>query len=300
MQSPLSLKGLNTFAAAAETLSFQDAAQRLHVTPSAVSHQIRSLEDVLGYALFERGDRSIALTRRGEELYMGVRSPLRQLHDAGRAALRRSVDNTLAVSVVPGFATRWLLPRLQDFHAHHPEVNLSVVADTAVVDLLASPFDAAIRRGRAPWPGLSAELLFPLSTVAVCRPGLVQKRGSLFSPDELADQALVHLLHLPRLWNDWLHTAGVDRSEDLPGLRVQDWAQSLEAVASSDAVGLVDLSLVNDDLESGRLALACEHVMTGPEGFFLVWPGERGDSPSAGTALGALHSWLLEQAGRAV
>ena len=144
MRARLSFQNLNTFATAAEVLSFQEAAELLHVTPSAVSHQIRSLEASLGYPLFERLDKRVRLTNRGRQLFLEIREPLKQLHQASRNALHGSEDNALALSVAPVFATRWLLPRLKNFRARYPEISLSVIAAAGLVDFRSDPFDAAI------------------------------------------------------------------------------------------------------------------------------------------------------------
>ena len=160
MQSRLPLNSLNTFAAAAEKLSFQAAAEVLFVTPSAVSHQIRHLEELLGYKLFERLDKRVRLTTQGERLFNDIRLPIGQLHEAARRAQRGVDDSTLAISVAPMLATGWLLPRLKDFYQLNSDINLSVVAATEVVDFSSDPFDASIRMGRGGWSNVKAVHLF--------------------------------------------------------------------------------------------------------------------------------------------
>jgi LysR family glycine cleavage system transcriptional activator len=123
MQNRLPLNSLNCFAYAADHLSFQKAAEALYVTPSAVSHQIRNLEKVLGYKLFDRSDQGVKLTSLGENLFADIRNPIQQLQAASRRALRGLKDNSLAISVAPIFATGWLLPRLQNFYISYPEIN---------------------------------------------------------------------------------------------------------------------------------------------------------------------------------
>lgn len=291
MRTRLSLQNLNTFATAAHAMSFQDAAEVLGVTPSAVSHQIRNLESLLGYPLFERLDKRIRLTDRGNRLYLEIREPLRQIHQASRSALRGSDDNALALSVAPVFATRWLLPRLKDFRACSPEINLSVIATVSLVDFHTDPFDAAIRMGGGNWPETVSRRLFDKRIVAVCHPNLVARNGGPFAIEQLADQALIHNASMDGLWQEWLASAGIAPTGPLAGVEVQDSAQVLEAINAQEAIGLVDLSFIGDDLQDGRLVLACDHILAGDDGYFLTYPEtvrERG-------ALQAFEQWILSQ-----
>ena len=294
MQAKLPFNNLNAFGAAAATLSFQGAAELLHVTPSAVSHQIRKLESILGYKLFERLDKSVRLTVRGERLYLDIRSPLRQLHEASRNALRVTEDNTLALSVAPVFATRWLLPRLKGFYKSHPEINLSVVATTSMVNFRTDPFDAAIRMGNGSWPDTRSDLLFTRRIVAVCHPRLRAANGGSLSPKQLIEQALIHNSSMKGLWREWFRSAGVTIPAKLAGLEVQNSAQVLEAIASSDAIGLIDLSFIGTDLDvGGQLALACDHVLSGDDGYFLTCPEPVRNLSS----LRAFAHWIFSQVG---
>ena len=251
MRARLSFQNLNTFATAAEVLSFQEAAELLHVTPSAVSHQIRSLEASLGYPLFERLDKRVRLTNRGRQLFLEIREPLKQLHQASRNALHGSEDNALALSVAPVFATRWLLPRLKNFRARYPEISLSVIAAAGLVDFRSDPFDAAIRMGNGHWPDTVSKRLFGKRIVAVCHPNLIMNNGG----STLSDIRMV-------------------------------------AIKAEDAIGLVDRSFVSDEINEGRLVLACDHVLSGDGGYFLTYP----ESASERTSLQLFEQWIFSQA----
>lgn len=287
------MQNLNTFAAVAQALSFRGAAEVLHVTPSAVSHQIRSLESLLGYPLFERLDKHIRLTSRGRQLYLEIREPLRQLHEASRNALRGPEDNALALSVAPVFATRWLLPRLKDFRARHPEINLSVIAAADLVDFRADPFDAAIRMGGGKWPDTVSKRLFGQRIVAVCHPDLIVRNGGMFSVEQIADQALIHNASMGDLWREWFGSSGIALSSDSAGVEVQGTAQVLEAINAGDAIGLVDLSFVGDDVNEGRLALACDHILSGEDGYFLTYP----ETMAERTSIRSFEQWIFSQVG---
>lgn len=292
MQPRLPLNNLNTFAEAAEHLSFQQAARALFVTPSAVSHQVRNLENILGYKLFERLDKSVRLTARGERLFLDIRGPMRQLHEASRKAVRGREDNSLALSVAPAFATGWLLPRLRSFYAAHPDINLSVVATIELADFSSDPFDASIRMGSGSWGNTSAVYLFEQVLAAVCHPSLLENLGRLLTPAQVAEYPLILNAYMPGTWDTWFEAAGI-RFPSSSGnrLEVQGVAQVVEALQSGDAIGLVDKNFIRQDLESGRLALACEQVVTGSGGYYLVHADAGADLPS----LVRFREWLGSQ-----
>ena len=292
MQSRLPLNSLNTFAAAAERLSFQEAAEALFVTPSAVSHQIRHLEGLLGYPLFERLDKRVKLTTRGERLYDDIRQPIAQLQEASRKALRGVDDNTLAISVAPMFATGWLLPRLREFHRDHADINLSVVVATELVNFGSDPFDAAIRMGKGLWPDLQVHHLFDSEIVAVCRPGLLQHRQTLLSPEEIANSELIQNTFIPGLWSEWFASAGLkpDGKQRMQ-VGVQGSAQVIEAVQSSDAFGLIDKNFIDNDIKSGRLMVASDHVLHSEQAYYLTYPDVSIGLP----ALQRFEAWLQEK-----
>ncbi len=295
MQNRLPLNNLNTFASAAEHLSFQKAAESLYVTPSAVSHQVRNLEQLLGYKLFDRLDKKVRLTLQGEQLFNDIQIPIRQLHEASRKALRGIGDNSLALSVAPVFATGWLLPRLKNFYASHPEINLSVIATTDVIDFNSDPFDASIRMGKGDWKKLISYRLFNSEIVAVCHPDMLAElaeKSSLFTPAELSKHPLIENSSMPGLWNPWFESAGIEVSAKISAnLQVQNSAQVVEVLQSGDSIGLIDRNLIKNDIKSGRLAIACEHVLQGEDGYFLTAPQSAKTLPS----FQCFKDWLNSQ-----
>lgn len=291
MKIKLSLQNLNTFATAAQTLSFQAAAAILHVTPSAVSHQIRNLESVLGYPLFERLDKAVKLTHRGQQLYLDITEPLQQIHQASRKALRCTDDLSLALSVAPVFATRWLLPRLKDFRAQYPNVSLSVVATSSIADFRNDPFDAAIRMGSGHWPDTLSTRLFNKCIVAVCHPNLLIKNGGQFGIEQLSTQSIIHNASMKGLWQEWLNSTGLSTFPIPTGIEVPSTAQVLEAISAEEAIGLVDLNFIDQDIKDGRLVYACSHQLSGDDGYFLTYPETLYDR----TALQIFKQWLEAQ-----
>ena len=158
-----SLNGLRAFEAAARHLSFTQAASELNVTQTAISHQIKRLEEELGVRLFIRQNRSLALTQQAQEYLPGIRAAFNDLRLATDRLLRKDDDHVLTVSTLASLAAKWLLPRLTDFQEQHPGIDVRITTSTSLVDFQRDDVDAAIRYGRGQWPGLRADWL-----MAVC------------------------------------------------------------------------------------------------------------------------------------
>ncbi|SFG82988.1 LysR substrate-binding domain-containing protein [Neptunomonas qingdaonensis] len=206
-------------------------------------------------------------------------------------ALRESEKNFLALSVAPVFATRWLLPRLKNFYAQNPEINLSVIATPDLVNFRSDPFDVAIRMGHGHWPNTISKRLFTKRIVAACHPDLFEKNSGTFAIEELTKQPLIHNSSMKGLWLEWMSSAGVVPPNELSGIEVQGTAQVLEAISSGDAIGLVDLSFVGNDLDAGRLVLASEHVLSGDDGYFLTYP----EATSEQISLQRFEQWIFSE-----
>jgi LysR family glycine cleavage system transcriptional activator len=291
MQHRISLNQLNAFAVAAEHLSFQAAAEELYVTASAVSHQIRSLEDILGYKLFDRLDKRVRLTAAGERLFLDIRMPIKQIHEAGRKALRGVDDNKLALSVAPVFATGWLLPRLKDFYSCYPDISLSLVATSDYADFNKDPFDASIRLGNGEWEGMNSIHLIGKEMVAVSSPSLLKQTKGMLTPAEVVKFPLVLNASMPNIWKEWILAAGAElppREQFM--LQVESSAQAVEVVQSGESIGLVDRHFFQQDIASGRLAIVCEHVLRGDDGFYLLYPEATRHLPS----FHHFKDWLCE------
>ena len=292
MQNTLPLNNLNTFVAAANHLSFQKAAESLFVTPSAVSHQVRNLENILGYKLFERLDKQVKLTSQGERLFNEINAPMSQIHDASRKALRGLGENTLALSVAPVFATGWLLPRLKDFYSAHPEINLSMVATSDIVDLLTDAFDASIRFGTGNWQGLATHHLFNSEMVVVCSQQMIANNKGMFTAKEISEMTLVHNTTVPKLWTEWFQQVGITMPEiNSANIHVQGSAHIIETLQAGDSVGIIDRNFIEHDIKSGRLAIASEHILENSSGYYLAYPHSLEGLPS----LTVFKEWLNTQ-----
>src|SRR6266436_8212994 len=187
-----SLNGLRAFEAAARHLSFTQAASELNVTQTAISHQIRRLEEELGIRLFVRKNRALSLTPEAREYLPGIRAAFNDLRLATDRLLRKGDDNVLTISTLASLAAKWLLPRLSAFQEAHPDIDVRITTSTGLIDFRGGDVDAAIRYGRGNWPGLRAEWLMADQLFPVCSPTLLTGDKPLRRPEDLADQVLLH------------------------------------------------------------------------------------------------------------
>src|ERR1700742_3557375 len=187
-----SLNGLRAFEAAARHLSFTNAATELNVTQTAISHQIRRLEEELGIRLFVRQNRALALTAEARDYLPGVRAAFNDLRLATDRLLRKDNEHVLTVSTLASFAAKWLLPRLSSFQEEHPGIDVRITTSTALVDFKSGDVDAAIRYGRGHWPGLRTDWLLRDELFPVCSPALLEGSKGLKCPQDLVHHTLLH------------------------------------------------------------------------------------------------------------
>src|SRR6202161_470247 len=187
-----SVNGLAAFEAAARHLSFTIAASELNVTQTAISHQIRRLEEELGIRLFVRKNRALALTPEARDYLPGIRAAFDDLRLATERLLRKENDRVLTVSTLASLAAKWLLPRLTAFQEAHPGIDVRITTSTALVDFRGGAVDAAIRYGRGHWAGLRADWLTADELFPVCSPALLTGDKPLRSPGDLAHKTLLH------------------------------------------------------------------------------------------------------------
>jgi LysR family glycine cleavage system transcriptional activator len=247
-----SLAALKAFDAAARLGSFQQAAQALHLTPSAVSHQIRGLELEFGQPLFSRRHRKVELTEAGRTLQAYVARGFEELR-RGAAALRQDRrPNVLRISAAPAFAAAFLTHRIEAFEAAHKGMELRLEVSHAVVDLGVEAIDAAVRLLTAPPADLHSELLIPIVAGPVCTPELAAR---LKTPADLAQATRLCISQDPRGWRPWLRAAGLD--EDVPPGR-ELWFETLNVAIQGalDGLGvaLAPLTLTAQHVQAGRLA----------------------------------------------
>lgn len=285
------MPALRAFEAAAQMLSFKEAAAQLYRTPSAVSHQIRRLERDLGTALFHRDPGGLRLTEAGREYLRAVSGALDDLAEATTRLRRQHGQAAVAISLFPSFAVRWLIPRLHDFRARHPDVEIELISSVRRADLDSGLIDAAIRFGEGDWPGLRCDPLMAEERTPVCSPGLAAGPPPLRRVSDLAHAVLLHNGAHPGEWAEWLAAAGVEGVDADRGPVFDASNEVLAAAANGLGVALGRRPLVEVDLEAGRLVAPFEERVRTEGRYWLVAPEATADRP----ALAQLRAWLREQ-----
>jgi LysR family glycine cleavage system transcriptional activator len=275
-QPVLPLNALRAFEAIARHLSFAKAAEELHVTPAALSHQIRALEEQLGLELFHRRTRAIELTDAGRLIYPGLQSGFDSVRNAMRQLQRARDRNVLVISATPGLVAKWLMPRLWRFLHAHPDIDARVSATLKLADFSSDGVDVAIRRmNEDAHPHLHAEKLFADSVLPVCSPRLVE--AGLKSPADLERFPLIHYdiptsMTAPPLWADWLAVAGVRGIDAIRGLRLNVADHALDAAVSGAGVSLALKLIASDDVHAGRLVAPFGPELPLLSGYTFVCP----------------------------
>jgi len=300
MPGPLpQLSALRAFEAAARHLSLTNAARELHVTPGALSHQIRGLEELLGVKLFERRVRAIALTAAGKQLYPGLQIGFARIREAVESLQIAGQPDVLVVSTSPGLTSKWLAPRLYKFGAAYPDIDVRISSSLNNANFATDGIDLAVRNmGIAPVPDrtLETELLAEMSFVPVCSPRLLDKHGPVNNAQALARLPLIHDETLSArirvaTWTDWFDAAGVKNVDLKRGLRFNSSDHALDAAGEGAGVLLAHDLLAYDDLRTGRLVIPVRLALAPGRAFHLVWP--KGKNP--GPAAAAFRSWIKDE-----
>jgi LysR family glycine cleavage system transcriptional activator len=280
------LHALRAFEAAARLESFSRAAEELHVTHGAVSHQVRALEEFLGAALFARNGRRVALTADGRAFAERVRAALRDIGEAANSFRRPERANRLTVSLLPSFAARWLMPRIGRFMAKHPEISVNVHASLALVDFERDEVDMAIRFGRGDWPRVDAEKFMDDEYFPVASPRF--NRGRLpVRPAELAQFRLVTSDDEP--WTPWFRAAGVKLAEPA-GPIFSDSSMVVQAAVDGRGIALARRSIAEGDLAAGTLVRLFDIATPAPGSYYLVRP-----AGALSEKVAAFRAWMLEE-----
>lgn len=286
------LNTLRSFEAAARHASFLRAARELHVTPSAVSHQIRALEKFLGVSLFRRDGRQVQLTREGESYLQAVREGLTLIAAATGRIDKPRPGGVLTLSVAPAFATPWLAPRLAGFQLAHPELEVRLSSSIELVDFKKSDVDAAVRYGPGRWPGLRSHRLFAEELIPVASPHLRLRRKQLRKPADLRAATLLHVMSRLGEWRMWLSAAGVTDIDAEQGPKFHTTPLALEAAIAGHGVAITDRRLVADHLRSGRLVAPFDVVLPREFAYYLAYPQSRASDPN----IAVFRDWLLAEA----
>lgn len=286
------LGALRAFESAMRHGRLADAAAELHVTPSAVSHQIRGLEADLGLKLVRREGRRLVPTAAGETLLPGLRDGFARI--AGAVATLRGLEREgpVTLSVLQTFALHWLVPRLHGFEQRHPgsEVRLSI--GSRVVDFARDEVDLAVRHGEGEWPGLRADLLFRDALLPVASPILLSREPPLLAPEHLARHTLLASAARPDAWPAWLASVGLP---DLAGARTQVFESTnlaLQAAARGLGVAIAGRRLVRSLVEARWLVAPFRQACRDARAYWVTCPEEWAGLPR----IRRLREWLLAEA----
>ncbi len=303
------LNALRAFESAARHLSFKKAARELHVTPGAVSHQIKLLEDHLGVALFRRLTRALELTSEAQAMLPKVREGLESLAAAVERVRVRAQTSAITVLSPPNFAARWLVPRLARFTKQFPNVELHVASRLAMIDGRdATPGSPAsdvrddapavmVRFGSGRYPGAHVDEVFSAVYVPVCSPKLLKGEHPLRKPEDLRYHTLLHDDTVVEegvrpSWHDWLDAVEVKGIDPTRGPHFSNASLALEAAIEGMGVTLAMQPLVQSDVREGRLVVPFAIAAPAQFSYYLVTPETSAQNP----AVVAFRDWLLKEA----
>jgi LysR family glycine cleavage system transcriptional activator len=295
MRRPLPpLNALRAFEATARHLSFSKAAAELNVTPAALSHQVRGLEDLLGLKLFHRRARAISLTEAARLIYPGIRTGFDSLREAVERLDRSRQDRILVVSATPGLTAKWLVPRLYRFIAKHPDIDTRIAASVGYANFTSDGFDVGIRLTSGVHPDLHVEKLSDEWLLPLCSPRLLEGPQPLRSPRDLGRFTMIQV-DLPGVvptWGDWLRSAGIEGIDTSRGLRLNVADHALDAATEGVGVVLAYKVVAAHDIGLGRLVVPFgpEIPLPGRAYHFVCLEGQEKRAP-----IKAFRDWVFEE-----
>ena len=316
MTTPLPpLNSLRAFEAAARHMSFRKAAEELNVTPAAISHQLKTLEDYLGVRLFRRANRRVELTPAARVAAPYLHEGFKKIAEGVERLRQAERQNILTVSAAPAFAGKWLMPRLHRFVSRHPEIDVRLSARMRsmrplplglpvrldINDRSLDDADVAIRFGDGDFPGLRVERLLELTIAPMVSPQAIQADHPLKTPDDLRFYTLLHddtgYFASGRLnWDCWLEAAGAKRVDTSRGVHFSHANFAIDAAVAGLGVVLSLPALAESDIALGRLILPFDLLLKADYSYFIVCDPAESERP----AIQAFIGWLLEEASRPV
>lgn len=290
------LNALRAFEASARHLSFVKAAAELSVTPAAVSHQVKRLEEYLGFPLFRRRSRGLVLVESGQLLLADLREIFLGLDNAMERVVGSDSRGSLTLSVAPTFAVMWLIPRLQKFYALHPDIDVRISTSLGLVDFQRDDFDAAIRLGSGRWFGLETIKLFDETVTPMCSPSLIEGPNAIKTPNDLSRHVLLHnhsMDYDPQAptWESWLQAAGAEGVDASRGTHFSLPDHGLQASIDGAGIVLGWRTLSAGDLAAGRVVEPFDLALSLGSSFYLTYPEAHTQRPN----IAAFRDWLLQE-----
>lgn len=264
------------------------AADELSLTQSAVSRQLKAVEEQLGVALIQRDQMRLQLTPAGKEYVEIARTALQQLAQASLKLKANPSGGSLQLSILPAFGMHWLAPRLQDFAQRHPEVTMNLSTRLKPFDFGTEPFDAAIHFGQRDWAGVNYLPIMREEVLPVCAPALLPAEAP--NAEWLADAPLLHLDTRPDAWERWFAAQGTP-AEGVRGMLFDQFSTMIQATIHGLGVALLPSYLISAELEAGRLVPACAAPPVSLGDYYLVWPQNRTEP----APLVSFRAWLQGQ-----
>ncbi|WP_036219850.1 transcriptional regulator GcvA [Marinobacter sp. ES-1] len=285
------LNALKMFEASARNLSFSGASEELFVTPSAVSHQVKTLENFLGVELFHRSNRKVTLTPQGEQYLASVKHAFDEIEMATQRLSVTQGASVVQISVAPNFLIRWLMPRMSRFRALFPDVELQINASMGLLDFNRSSTDMAVYYGNGEWDDIEVEFLRKVMLVPVCGPGLLQTGPPLEKPSDLANHTLIYVSKRTWEWDNWLKKAGVEFITPKGSMQLSSSQLTTAAAQENLGVALADQTLISREIESGKLVVPFDLPLDTKKAFYLVYRKHR----PLTKGMEAFRNWLMDE-----
>jgi LysR family glycine cleavage system transcriptional activator len=284
-----SLRGLRTFCVAARHESFTLAADELFITSSAVSHQVRSLEQELGVQLFERGSRDLKLTETGRDLFIEVEPLIDRLDEIAGSFRKGGPTRSVRISVQPFFASEYFVPRLSEFTAAHPDIDIQVGTSDESSEKHPADSDLSIRLFKSPPDNLASHLLFPLRMVPTGSPdfkkNMVVKKKAIVSEFPL----IVHETR-PKAWKHWSKSAGIELPKDSKVTRLDSMIAVVRAAERGIGAAMVPVPLADQWFRQGSIVRLFDKELVSDVSYYLVYKDDGSEAPE----VCLLRDWILQ------
>ena len=285
---------LQAFECAARHGSFTQAAKELSLTQSAVSRQIKELENQLGVLLFERIRQRVLLSDAGQKFLPEARRLLNLAEDTMLRAMSTAASPaSLSIATLPTFGNRWLLPRLPAFLNLHPDVTLNIASRSEPFDFKEEPFDLAIHYGQPIWAHANCIYLCSERVIPVASPAFLAEHG-IETLDQLANAPLLQVATRPKAWADWFHTNGMQSTSPYRGHRFEHFSLVIEAVIAGLGCALLPEYLIEFELKSDRLRIIFDMGLRTENSYYIVIP----DTKSENKLTHIFCDWVISQVSR--
>ncbi|MAK49724.1 transcriptional regulator GcvA [Marinobacter sp.] len=285
------LNALRVFESAARHHSFAAAGKELFVTSSAVSHQVKTLEEYLGLSLFDRSRRTVTLTPEGEQYLTSVRHAFDEIEMATQRLTENQESNVVKISVAPNFLTRWLMPRMARFQALYPDIELEINASMGLLDFDRTSTDMAVYFGSGEWDDIEVHFLRRVMLVPVCSPQLLDGELPLEKPEDLAKHTLIYVSKRKWEWENWLQQSGVDFISARGSLQMSSGQLATAAAQEGLGVALADSTLTSREIKSGKLVVPFDIQLDTNRAFYLVYRKQR----PLTVGMKAFKEWLMSE-----